>query len=181
MTSGDPRFSHILKVAAKPNFDQLAADFSTGNADVDRFLRDDAIRSEHIANTFVLWWPDAIIGYFTLQNDATAISRKYRKDHHFLRGGITDYPAVLISFLGIDLRFQNAAFGRQLLLTAMTMAYEQRHALGAFTILSVEAVPSSIAFYAQFRFRQYGRPNGQTNKFLGITLAEIGEFLAGVA
>lgn len=174
------KFTHIFQMLEDTSHQKLVSSFSCGVDSIDNFIRNDALDSEYITNTFTLWRPDALIGFVTLQNDATSITRKYRVAHEFKVGGITEYPSLLISFLGVDSRYQGQQFGASILSSILAMAYEQRYALGAFTIVSVESLPQTIPFYERFSFQQYTSPNGNTNKYLGITMDEIQDLLKGM-
>ena len=88
---------------------------------------------------------------------------------------------TLDQILGGDTRYQGQQFGASILSSILAMAYEQRCALGAFTIVSVESLPQTILFYERFSFQQYTRPNGNANKYLGITMDEIQNLLKGMS
>ena len=91
--------TQIDKVA---NFEKLATSFSSGDDDIDDFLRRSKSEYSAVTNTFVLWDGVSIFGFFTLQNDATAIEKRYRKNHGYKTSGVEVYPTLLISFFAID-------------------------------------------------------------------------------
>lgn len=146
------KFTHIFQMLEDTSHQKLVSSFSCGVDSIDNFIRNDALDSEYITNTFTLWRPDALIGFVTLQNDATSITRKYRVAHEFKVGGITEYPSLLISFLGVDSRYQGQQFGASILSSILAMAYEQRYALGAFTSSRLNHCLKRYHFTNVFRF-----------------------------
>lgn len=75
------RFTHVSEVA---NLDQLAASFSCGVSSIDQFFREAIAEKkqeiELLTNMFVFWNDTDIIGFFTVQNDATAVAKNSQKN-----------------------------------------------------------------------------------------------------
>lgn len=170
--------THLSKVS---NFKALTEQFTCGNPQIDEFLIERSCDFSRLTNTFLyIQGTDVakkVIGFFTLQNDSASVTKKYRRSHDFNVGNIQTYPTILITFFAIDRNFQNKKYGWRLMLTIFGLVYENRHALGAYTLLTVEALNEVVPFYEQFGFETYERPNNRAHTFLAITIDEIGEFL----
>lgn len=167
----------LTQIDEVANFEKLAASFSCGDNNIDDFLRHSQSKYATVTNTFILWNGLSILGFFTLQNDATSIERRYRKNHDFGTNGFDVYPTLLISFFAIDQQYQNQGWGSALMNVLFEIAYSRRKLLGAYTLLTVESVKSALDFYSHFGFESYERPNNRDHTFLGVTIDEIGQFL----
>lgn len=169
---------HIDEVA---NFDELVASFSCGNEPIDNFLKNEAISLENVTNTFIVYFPNKIVGFVTLQNNSTPINRRYRKDHKFDVNSIDVYPSLLISYFAIDKDYQHKEIGKALMIGILGVVYNCRRLLGAYTLLTVESLEDKVGFYKQFGFLPYQKPSRKKNIYLGITVPEIKIFLENQA
>ena len=151
----------------QPNFDEPLASslrfeligahhavdrFECGKEPLDRYLRESARRdrSSGIAAVFVLAAEADVIGYYTLHQhliEAPEMPEKLRKRQSHYR----TYPATLIGRLAVDRRHAGQGYGRDLLLDALTRAFEVTP-----TVASLAVVVDALDAEAQDFYEHYG-------------------------
>lgn len=83
-----------------------------------------------------------------------------------------------MTYFGINHLFQHQRYGASMMLSFLTLCAQQRHSLGAYTLIAVESKADVIDFYEQFGFSAYGKPNNRATTFLGLYVEEIDFVLA---
>jgi GNAT superfamily N-acetyltransferase len=127
--------------------------FDCGKESLDRYLRERARRdrSSGIAAVFVLAAGADVIGYYTLHQhviDAREMPEKLRKRlSHY-----PAYPATLIGRLAVDRRYAGQGYGRDLLLDALTKAFEVTPTVASLAVV-VDAIDEEAEkFYLHYGF-----------------------------
>lgn len=137
----------------------LLTTFTCGEADLDDFLRSDALRlqTHRVARTYLAFYGADVIGYMTLLADAVVLETKERKR---LALGAHDHPAVpalKIARLAIadSFRTTHAGAGTALIGIALAIGSDLSERIGC-RLLTVDAYPESVAFYEKLGFIRNG-------------------------
>jgi ribosomal protein S18 acetylase RimI-like enzyme len=141
----------VLTAADGP---QLAA-FTCGEADLDDFVRSDALRlqSHRVARTYLAFYGVELVGYATLLADSIVLETKERKR---LALGSHDHPAVpalKIARLGVSESFRatRSGVGSALVRIALAVGADLSDRIGC-RLLTVDAYPDAVAFYERLGF-----------------------------
>jgi GNAT superfamily N-acetyltransferase len=129
--------------------------FSCGNADLDEFLKQDALKQKEACygTTHLLIHNNReIIGFFTLLNDSITINERDRarikaeKDISY-----KDTPALKIGRFAIDTRFQRQGYGTTTLKWIFGEARRQNKTQGC-RVVTVDSYPEKVTWYEKFGF-----------------------------
>lgn len=133
----------------------LLATFTCGEADLDDFLRSDALRlqAQRVVRTYLGFVGEQLIGYMALLADAVVLETKERRR---LALGAHDHPivpAVKIARLAVaeSVRATHTGAGTALVQVAFAMALDVADRIGC-RLITVDAYPESVAFYEQLGF-----------------------------
>ena len=126
--------------------------FDCGKESLNRYLHESARRdrSSGIAAVFVLAAEADVIGYYTLHQhlvEAPEMPEKLRKR----LSRYAAYPATLIGRLAVDRRYAGQGYARDLLLDALTRAFEVTP-----TVASLAVVVDALDAQAQKFYEHYG-------------------------
>lgn len=132
------------------------SDFSCGNEDLDKWLRESAGQNErrHNARTHLaLDSRGQLLGYYTL------VTYRLDLDEAAAAFGVgkRSYPvsAVLLARLAVDTRWQGRGVGSELLLDALRQVAESSQILG-FEVLVVDAIDHAASvFYRRAGFQPF--------------------------
>lgn len=128
------------------------AQFSSGNQELDAWLRDYADRTSrmNVARTFV--WAEEnkrVVAYYALAAHQVASEVL---PHQMARGGPRQVPAVLIGKLALDASLQGQGLGASLLADAAQRIVEATETVAARLVV-VDAIDGKAAtFYEHFGF-----------------------------
>jgi GNAT superfamily N-acetyltransferase len=135
--------------------------FSCGNADLDDFLRSDALRyqAHHVATTYLGIYEDRTVGYVTLMADAVILSSRERKQLRAPNStplGYDDHPvipALKVARLGACQEFRTdfSGCGHALVRFACWQALMASRSFGC-RLVTVDAYPEAIEFYERIGF-----------------------------
>ncbi|MGB8817695.1 MAG: GNAT family N-acetyltransferase [Rhizobiaceae bacterium] len=146
------------------------SDFQSGTAGVDSFLKLTAkkLANAHAAAVFVVAdSDDNIVGYYVLAAiviDASDISTDKASK---LFGRFGAVPATLLSFLGVDQRWQGQGIGKMLLADALRRSFEASRQVGSFCVVldvlddgDPENMAKRVALYEGVGFRRCDTDKG---------------------
>ena len=131
--------------------------FDCGTESLNRYLRESARRdqSSGIAAVFVLATGGDVIGYYTLHQhviEAHEMPEKLRK--RLSRYSV--YPATLIGRLARDRRYDKQGYGRDLMLDALTKAFEATSTVASLAVVVDAINPEAQQFYEHYGFTSLG-------------------------
>ncbi|UYV37781.1 GNAT family N-acetyltransferase [Rhodobacteraceae bacterium D3-12] len=138
--------------------------FSCGKTALDRFIKSKAKketrRLEQKVFVATLSGSSNCIGYFALQLGSDSVPNLPKDELRYLQNRVA-FPAVHMSYLGVDSRYQGQGLGRHLLMdvfekTAQISKFAGFHAL---TLESIDA--DSTAFYSKIGFTIYSSGGAQ--------------------
>ncbi len=131
----------VLSAADAP----LVAGFTCAEADLDDFLRSDALRlqAHRVARTYLAFHQAELVGYMTVLADAIVLETKERKR---LALSAHDHPAVAAPF-----RSTHTGVGTALVRIALAIGADVSERMGC-RLLTVDAYPESVAFYERLGF-----------------------------
>lgn len=90
-----------------------------------------------------------IIGYFTLYNDIVQVGKQKRLKHWsvFLpTSNLVYFPAIRLHYLGVDKKYRDMGYGKQLMLDSLYICREISNSSGC-NFITVEALNKSVSFY----------------------------------
>jgi GNAT superfamily N-acetyltransferase len=128
------------------------SEFSSGNADLDRFFRQYAGQNQfrrHIGSTFVAIADGVILGFFTVaasELTATRLPAARRK-----RLPLYPLPVLRLARLAVDERAQGRGIGSALLRAVFALAHRMADDFGCIGVV-VDAKPEAVAFYERLGF-----------------------------
>lgn len=132
--------------------------FDCGKEPLNKFLKSKADRSQKRAEyrTFVahLDGTKQCAGYYTLQvgSDAVPEIRKHQKSY---LGTYASFPAINLTFLAVDKRYQGQGLGKLLLQDVFVKTAALAEHVG-FYALTVQAIDEETAiFYTKLGFEEY--------------------------
>jgi GNAT superfamily N-acetyltransferase len=135
----------------RPDDDRGA--FSCGQRDLDRFFQHYAGQNQfklHLAVTYVAAAQERLLGFATVS--VGSLERKNLPSAR-LRKRLPAYPLPILRLarLGVDVHAQRQGVGSALLRHVLSLALEQRDALGCVGVVT-DAKPEALAFYARYGF-----------------------------
>ena len=130
--------------------------FDCGDDDLNEFLKEDAFHYQKgkIAVTYLCFYMNVLVGYYSLSNDAIEIKGKAKKILDKLKKRQRTYPTIKIGRLGIDNKFQRKRIGTMLIDVVVGTALVHSNNVGC-RYINVDAYnqPDAIAFYNNNNFR----------------------------
>lgn len=144
----------LLEIRALQADDMPAAEgFTCGDADLDDFLRSDALRlqTQRAARTFVAVYEAELVGYVALLVDAIELKPNERKklDLHFRDHPMV--PALKIARLAVAVSFQGRGLGETFVHFAAARVLDIEAHAGC-RLLTVDAYPAAVGFYERLGF-----------------------------
>jgi hypothetical protein len=139
--------------------DHLLKPFDCGNADLNGFLMDDAkaYASRLLAVTYLLESDTELLAFFSVSNDRISINesdkatwRKIKKEFPHSKHR-SDYPAVKIGRLGVDIKHQNEHIGR-LIINFVKDTFITNNRTGC-AFITIDALKGAIPFYQNNGFK----------------------------
>lgn len=131
------------------------AAFSCGDADLDEFLRDDALRLDdaRAARTWLALYDGALVGYITLLCDAIVLETRERKGLALRHEDHPVIPALKVARLGVSETFRatHRGVGEALMQFAFATALSLSTRVGC-RLLTLDAYAQSVAFYERLGF-----------------------------
>jgi GNAT superfamily N-acetyltransferase len=131
--------------------------FTCGNADLDDFLRSDALRlqTHRVVRTYLAFFEGELVGYMALLSDAIVLETKERKRLALSAHDHPIVPALKIARVAVSesFRYAHGGVGTALVRVALAMALDIADRVGC-RLLTVDAYPESLAFYEQLGFAQ---------------------------
>lgn len=133
----------------------LVQTFTCGEADLDDFVRTDALRlqTHGVVRCYLAFFGAELVGYMAVLSDAIVLETKERKRLALGAGDHPIVPAVKIARLGVSEPFRrtHAGVGTALVHIAHAMALDIADRVGC-RLLTVDAYPESVAFYERLGF-----------------------------
>jgi ribosomal protein S18 acetylase RimI-like enzyme len=129
--------------------------FSCGDADLDEFLRDDALRLDaaRAARTWLTFYDGELVGYITLLCDAIILETRERKGLALRHEDHPVIPALKVARLGVSETFRAAhrGVGEALMQFAFATALSLSTRVGC-RLLTLDAYAQSVSFYERLGF-----------------------------
>jgi GNAT superfamily N-acetyltransferase len=149
--------------------DDLAA-FDCGNALLDDWLRNQALKSEgHSARTYVVKDGARVVGYYCLATGGVARENLPRK----IRQGLPRLvPVMVLGRLAVDLNYRRLGIGRGLLKDAMLRTLQVSQEVGVRALLVHAIDDEAKEFYAVHDFIEF--PAGTRTLFLPVETIAMG-------
>lgn len=128
--------------------------FSCGNADLDDFLKTDALSNmdDWVSVTKVIFVDKVLAGYFTITPDTIHKGRVEYSDK-VAEYPYQKYPAVKLARLAVDEQFQHRGIGTELMADFFKTARKVVKSAGG-RYVTVDAKNTACAFYERFGFRK---------------------------
>lgn len=146
--------------------------FDSGNADLDRWLRDHALHASamNTGRTFVWHAGDGIVvAYFTL---AAHLVSKETVPTRVGRGSPSVIPAILLARLALDRSERGRGLGAELLWDAMSRAVAANRQAAARLVVVDAADAAAASFYRHFGFEPIsGHPHRLIQRLSSIEAA----------
>jgi GNAT superfamily N-acetyltransferase len=131
--------------------------FSSGNDDLDRYLREQAGQDQRrrLSTVFVLFdiASDTVAGYYTLS--ACEIEPRSLPQEMAKRLPRRPMPATLIGRLATDLRYRGRGLGGLLLVNALTRTARASRDIGAMAVIVDAKDDQARAFYEHYEFQRF--------------------------
>ncbi|AIW83119.1 GNAT family N-acetyltransferase [Bacillus mycoides] len=128
--------------------------------DVAEFLKEDAMmyQNANMAKTRLFFDNNHnLIGYFSVFNDHVCIGKdKQEKEDIKPPKGIRYFPAIRLHYFGVDSRYRKLGYGEEILISVLEHCYKLSLITGC-TLITVQALTSSISFYEKYDFRIWKR------------------------
>jgi len=140
------------------NFDpqkHQVQDFSSGDADLDDFLKNDAARYqvEHLSHTRVAYLNGNIVAYLTLLSDCIVLETKEKKRLFSFHRRIYNFPALKIGRLAVSEAQAKTGIGKALLQYTIGLVIRMNADLRiGCRFITVDAYPGSIFWYQKHGF-----------------------------
>ncbi|MBI2147524.1 GNAT family N-acetyltransferase [Candidatus Woesearchaeota archaeon] len=139
----------MIKQASK---EEKLTNFDCEDDDLNEFLRQDSIsyKNKLIANTFLIFYNEAMIGFFSLLNDAIKLNKSDRKNTKKLES-ISEYPALKLGRLGIDKNWKRKGAGSFVLQAVIKIGKNMNDA-SSCRFITVDSYHESVLFYEKYGF-----------------------------
>jgi GNAT superfamily N-acetyltransferase len=144
--------------------DDDVGSFDCGNALLNDWLRDQALKSEgRSARTYVVKDEGGVAGYYSLATGGVARESVPRK----IRQGLPRLvPVMVLGRLAVDLRYQQLGMGRGLLKDALLRTLQVSRQVGVRALLVHAIDDEAKSFYAAHGFIEF--PAGSRTLFLPV-------------
>lgn len=131
--------------------------FSSGNADLDRYFREQAGQDQRrrLSAVFVLYdvAHDIVAGYYTLS--ACEIEPRTLPTEMAKRLPRRPVPATLIGRLATDLRYRGQGLGGMLLVNALTRAANASRSIGSMAVIVDAKDDGARGFCERYGFQRF--------------------------
>ena len=126
--------------------------FSCGIPELDRWLRERALRNERndASRTFVLCRGQRVVGYYALAAGSVA---RVEVPKAIARNTPNPIPVILLGRLAIDQSKQGSGLGGALLRDALIRALNVASAIGARALMVDAISDDAVSFYRRYEFR----------------------------
>lgn len=130
------------------------SNFKCKNKELTDFLLDDALikQEERVSSTFLVFYNEEFVGYFTLVNDCIDKREIQRKDgvkHYHYRS----YPSLKIARLATKENYEGHDIGTHMV-SMVYIAYERISAYSGCRIITVDSKTDSVGFYEKLGFKK---------------------------
>lgn len=149
--------------------DYIIKPFDCGNVDLNDFLFHDAkdYGRRLLAVTYLLEDDINLLAYFSVSNDRISINESDRATWRKIKREFphskhrSDYPAVKIGRLGVDIKYQNEHLGR-LIINFVKDTFISNNRTGC-AFVTVDALKNAVPFYQHNGFK-FLKPSELDNK-----------------
>jgi len=162
----------LTRVTIEPFSDRAVVNrFSCGKRPLDSFLKNKAKkvvkRCEYRVFCANLDGSPNVIGYYALQlgNESVSELPDARKDNHYLKNYVA-FPALNLSFVGVDSNYQRQGLGEHLLMDVFARAAAIAEHAGFYALTLTSLDDDSTAFYKSLNFAVYSAENVKPPKML---------------
>jgi GNAT superfamily N-acetyltransferase len=172
--------SAVLEFARlEPAHMPLLSDFSSADADLDDFIKKDALTQQDVwlSATFIVFDDSASgdkpIGYLTLLTDSIRIMENSKLGQFFSRKGIQYHtlPALKIGRLAVRQNLQQKGYGRRMFRFALGKLFSFAQDAGC-RFMTVDAKPQSERFYLKLGFEVAEARSGTVKMYLDAYLGK---------
>ena len=136
---------------------RFTGEFDCGDCDLNEFLKEDAVHYQKgkIAVTYLCFYSEVLVGYYSLSNDAIEIKGKTKKILDKLKKRQKTYPAIKIGRIGIDKKFSRMRIGTKIINVVLGTALIQSDSVGCrYICVDAYNQPGVVAFYENNNFRK---------------------------
>jgi len=132
------------------------SDFDCGDADINGFLKDDALhhQDEMITSTILFLYNDKILGFCSLAADAIKLSQEEKIECIINKGDMKhypQYPAVKLARFGRDRRYAKQGIGKNIIIP-WVIGYLKGFERVAVRFITVDAYQKRIGYYEELGF-----------------------------
>jgi hypothetical protein len=132
------------------------SDFDCGDADINDFLKNDALvhQEEMITSTILFLYNDKILGFCSLATDAIKLSQEEKIECIVNKGDMKhypQYPAVKLARFGRDKRYAKQSIGKNIIIP-WVIGYVKSFERIAVRFITVDAYPKRIGYYEELGF-----------------------------
>lgn len=127
--------------------------FSCGNADLERFLVDDAVafHYEKLATTYGCFCYDALVGYVAWVADCIRLSEEEKSQFSQNKALLHEFPSMKIARLAVRSDWQNKGIGSLLIRISFGHMLNWSKLFGC-RFATVDAKPEALGFYEKHGF-----------------------------
>lgn len=152
------RYNPSAILLAKLSEKDDLASFDCGDEDINLFLKEDALIQQQIFlnSSILLFYEDYLAGYCSVMADSIKLNLT-EKEEEELQVHFSEFPAVKIGRLGVDVNYTSRGFGELLIDLVVTMAEELNNDNGRDPSLGVrfvtlDAMPNRVDYYLKRGF-----------------------------
>ena len=142
----------IVKLSAGFNL----SDFDCGDADLNSFLKDDALDYQNgsLTVTYLCLYKNQIVAYFSLSSDAIRLDPEEKETMPEPKRRLGEYPSVKLGRLGVHKDFRKRGIGKFLIRVVIgKITGIIRKEIGC-RFITVDAYDEAIDFYKKLDFVQ---------------------------
>lgn len=142
-----------ILVPISKEYQPLFKKFKCNLPKMDAFLREQALYYNELGEgkTFLLIHDNQVIGYFTLKCSAIQIFDKEMTEEP------REFPAIEISRLAVNYRYQKQGYGEKILAHALTTILDIKSNYCGVRFVTLFSVPDAVGFYEHtFEFEEAG-------------------------
>jgi len=132
------------------------SDFDCGDADINDFLKNDALthQNEMITSTILFLYHDKILGFCSLASDAIKLSQEEKIECIVDKGDMKhypQYPAVKLARFGRDKRYAKQSIGKNIIIP-WVIGYVKSLERVAVRFITVDAYSKRAGYYEELGF-----------------------------
>ena len=133
---------------------EITGQFDCGDSDLNEFLKDDALKhqKERIAVTYLCFYEDEVVGYFSWLTDAIEIMGKDKRVFKKTGMNYRTYPAIKLGRLAIDKKYAKSGVGSYLVRIMVKNAINLSEKVGC-RYITVDAYLGAKRFYKKLNFK----------------------------